>query len=139
MQCLQVQLILALLCHGLQIWTQCGLGNRFGVIVILLLTLDERPDIDRRDNPRLKTQATQRAAHKVRTETRLHPDHTPWQSLEGFAQRETLDLLPQHQITLRIEPNQMKDVLAYVDADHRQVRMVFGFTYVHNCFSFCFR
>ncbi|MEW9920476.1 transposase [Marimonas sp. MJW-29] len=39
---------------------------------------------------------------------------------------------------LRIETNQMKDVLADVDANHRQVRKVFGFTCAHDCFSFCF-
>ena len=67
-------------------WTQRSLGNRFGVIVVVLLPLDERSDIDSRDDPRLKTQAAQCTAHKVGTQTRLHPNHTLWQSLEGFAQ-----------------------------------------------------
>ena len=57
MQRLQVQLILALLRHRLQVGSERSLGDRFSIIVVILLTFDERPDIDRWDDPRLKSQA----------------------------------------------------------------------------------
>ena len=42
MQCLQVQLILCLLANQFQIGAERGFGNSFRVVVIVLLTLNER-------------------------------------------------------------------------------------------------
>lgn len=79
----RIQLILALLRHGLQVRSKGGLGNRFGIIVIVLLTLDEWLDVNRRDDPRLKPQTSQRSADKMRAETRLHPNNASRQLLKG--------------------------------------------------------
>ncbi len=124
MSALQSTEILALLRHRLQVRSQRGLGNRFDVVVVILLPLDERSHVDRRDDPRFKSQTSQRSADKMRAETRLHPDHASRQGFKGGVQRQTLDPSSQDQSALRIEPNQMKDVLADVDANHRQVRKV---------------
>lgn len=59
MQGLKVELVLRLLAYDAQVGPQCGLCDRLGVVVVVLLSLDERLHIDRRDDPRLVTQLTQ--------------------------------------------------------------------------------
>ena len=56
MQCLQIQLLLRLLGNRFKIWAQCSFGNRLCIIVVVLLALVERLNINRRDDPRLKPQ-----------------------------------------------------------------------------------
>ena len=53
MQGLQVELILRLLLHDAQVGPQSRLGDGLGVVVVVLLALGERLDVDRRDDPRL--------------------------------------------------------------------------------------
>jgi hypothetical protein len=53
---LQIELVLALLFDPAQIRSQRCLGDRLGIIVIVLLPLDEGFDIDRRDDKRLMCQ-----------------------------------------------------------------------------------
>lgn len=59
MQGLKVELVLRLLAYDAQVGPQCGLCDCLGVVVVVLLSLDERLHIDRRDDPRLVTQLTQ--------------------------------------------------------------------------------
>ena len=54
---LQVELILALLLDEPQVRSQRRLGDRLGIVVVVLLPLHERLDVDRRDDPRLVPQA----------------------------------------------------------------------------------
>ena len=64
MEGLEVELVLRLLAYDAQIRPQCGLCDRLGIVVVVLLSLYERLHIDRRDDPRLVTQMTQRPVTK---------------------------------------------------------------------------
>jgi len=63
---LQVELILALLLDDTQVRSQRRLGNCLGIVVIVLLPLQERFDVNRRDDPRLVSQRAEHPADKVR-------------------------------------------------------------------------
>ena len=54
-------------------------------------------------------------------ETRLHRDDALRQLLKGGSQSQTLDLPAQDHLPGAVETDQMKPVLADVDADHRKV------------------
>ena len=71
---LQVELVLGLLAHDAQVRPQGGLGDRLGVVVVVLLALHERLHVDRRNDPRLVAQLAQRPADEVRAEARFHAD-----------------------------------------------------------------
>src|SRR5512142_2612506 len=92
MESLKIEFVLRLLAHGAQVRSQCGLSNRLGVIVIVLLPLHERLHVDRRDDLRLMAQLTQGSADKVCAEACLHADHTGWQLFKGIQERKALDL-----------------------------------------------
>ena len=74
MQSLQIELILRLLLHDTQVRAQSRLGDRLGVVVIVLLALGERLDVDRRDDARRVPEPAQRAADEVGAEACLEPD-----------------------------------------------------------------
>ena len=65
MQSLQIELILRLLLHDAQVGAQSRLGNGLGVVVVVLLTLRERLDVDCRDDARRVPEPSQRAADEV--------------------------------------------------------------------------
>ncbi len=76
MQGLQVELILCLFPNKLQIRPKSRLGNRLGVVVIVLLALDEGLDVDRRNNPRFVAQFAKCTADEMRTQTSFHANNT---------------------------------------------------------------
>ena len=56
---LKIELILRLLAYDTQVRPQGCFSNRLGVIVIVLLTLQERFDVNRRNDPRLMAELPQ--------------------------------------------------------------------------------
>ncbi len=77
MQCLQVELVLRLLWHAFEVRAQYRLGNRFGIVVVVLLPLVERLGVLGRDDARFKAKFAQRAADKMGTQARFQADDTP--------------------------------------------------------------
>jgi hypothetical protein len=69
---LQVELILALLLDDTQVRSQRRLGNCLGIVVVVLLPLQERFDVNRRDDPRLVPQRAEHPADEVRAQTVIH-------------------------------------------------------------------
>ena len=120
MEGLEVELVLRLLADDPQIRSQSGLRDRLGVVVVVLLPLYERLHIDRRDDPRLVTQLTQRPADKVGAEARLHADHARRQPFKGLQERQALDLATKSNLAVRAKTNNVEDFLADIDADRGQ-------------------
>ena len=52
MQRLQIELVLCLLPHDAQVGAQSRFGDRLGIVVVVLLALRERLDVDRRNDAR---------------------------------------------------------------------------------------
>jgi hypothetical protein len=65
----------------------------------------------------------------------LHTYDATRELLEGAGQGKTLDLLPHSTLAIRVEPNEMEDVLTGVDADDRERRGVMFGRRRHRCFS----
>ena len=127
---LQIELILALLLDEAQVRAQRRLGDGLGIVVVVLLSLHERLDIDRRDDPRLVAQGAQGPADKVRAQARLHADDARRQLLERICESQPLDLPAEGNLAVGAEPDEVKNLLADIDADDRQWRCVvsvFGF------------
>src|SRR5262249_35658576 len=120
MQGLEVELGLRLLAYDAQVRPRCGLGHCLGVVVVVLLSLDERLHIDRRDDPRLVTQLTQRPADKVGAKARFHADHARRQPPECLNQRQSLDLATESNLAVGAKTDNVEDFLADVDANRGQ-------------------
>src|SRR5690348_9638559 len=73
---LQIELVLAFLLHCTQVRPQRGLGNRLGIVVIVLLPFNERSDVDRWDDPRLMAQSAEHSADKMRAQASWRPPIT---------------------------------------------------------------
>jgi hypothetical protein len=109
----------ALLLDEPQVRSQRCFGDCLGIVVIVLLPLHEGFDVDRRDNPRLVPQRTQRPADKVRAQAGFHADDARRQLLEGVFESQSPDLPPQGNLPVDAEPDEVKHFLADVDADDR--------------------
>ena len=64
---LQVELVLALRLDEAQVRSQRRLGDGLGILVIVLLSLHERFDVDRRDDPRFVPQRAECPADEARS------------------------------------------------------------------------
>ena len=91
--------------------------DRLGVVVIVLLSLQDRFHVDRWDDPRFVAQAAQRAADEMGAQTRLHADDARRKPLEHADQRKSFDLPPQHDLAVCVEADDVEDVLPDIDAD----------------------
>src|SRR5580704_16567149 len=114
---LQVELVLALLRDEAQVRPQRCLGNRLGVVVIILLPLHERFDVDRRDDPRLVAQCAEHSADEVRALASFHADDTRRQLLERLFETLSLDLPAERNLPINTQSDDVKNLLADVDTD----------------------
>ena len=117
---LQVELVLGLLAYGVQIGSKSSLRDRFGIVVVVLLTLDEGPGILRRDDAWRMTEPAERSGDEMRAETRLHPDDASRQLLKCLDQRQSLDLPAEGDLASMIKADKVENVLADIDADDAQ-------------------
>ena len=122
MTCLQVELILALLLDKPQIRSQRCLGDRLGIVVIVLLPLHERLDVDCRNDPRLVPQRAQHPADKMRAQASFHADDARRQLFEDVAETQSLDPPSEGNLSVGSDADEVKYVLADVDADDRKWR-----------------
>ena len=111
MQRLQVQLILGLLADEFQVRAQRRLGDTFGIVVVVLLSLHEGLRVLSWNDPWLEIQFAQRTTDKVRAEARLHANYAARQLLERHNQCETFDLASQDDLAVRIEADDVKKSL----------------------------
>src|SRR5206468_86862 len=82
--------------------------------------LREGLHVDRRDDARRVSEPAQRAADEVGAEACLEPDDARRQLGELALQRQSLELLAQDNLPLRVEADDVENVLADVDADGRE-------------------
>src|SRR4029077_922549 len=108
---LQVELILALLLDDAQVRSQRRLGDGLGIVVVVLLPLQEGLDVDRRDNPRLVSQCPQRPADEMRAQTSFHADDARRQLLERVRETQSLDLPSEGNLPVDAEPDDVKNLL----------------------------
>jgi hypothetical protein len=78
-------------------------------------------------------QLPQRPTDKMRAEASLHADDARRQLLEGIDKRQTLDLPAEGNTSIRAEADNVKDLLANVDADGSKSG-VWG-SRLYGCFS----
>ena len=69
---LQIKLVLALFLNRAQLRPQRGLGDCLRIVVVVLLALHERSDVNRGDDPRLVAQSAEHSADKMRTQAGFH-------------------------------------------------------------------
>src|SRR4051794_38763821 len=132
---LQIELVLALLLDQAQVRAQGRLGDCLGVVVVVLLPFQERFDVDRRDDPRLVPQGPQRPADKMRAQAGFHADDTSGPLLERPFEIQPPDLLAKSNLPVGPEPDQVKNLLADIDADDGQWRCRGLRVWFHRCFS----
>jgi hypothetical protein len=89
---LQIELVLALLLHDAQVRSQRCFSDRLGIIVIVLLSLHERFNVDRRDDPRLMSQRAEYSADEVRAQAGFHTNNARWQLLKRVFETQSPDL-----------------------------------------------
>src|SRR4051812_29357927 len=105
------------------------------IVVVVLLSLQEGFDIDRWDDPRLVPQRAQPPTDKGRAQAGFHANNTGRQLLKRLFQIQPPDLLAKSNLPVGPEPDEMKNLLANVDADHRQWRRRCLRTGLHRCSS----
>src|SRR5262245_40973454 len=132
---LQIELVLAFLLHRTQVRPQRGLGNRLGIVVIVLLPFNERSDVDRWDDPRLVSQSAEHSADKMRAQTSFHANDTRWQLLERVFETESSDLLTKGDLPIDTQSDDVKNLLADIDTDDRERRGTKVLLRLHCCFS----
>src|SRR6516165_9412656 len=86
-----------------------------GVAVVVLVSLEGRLHVLRRDQTRIVTKSCNLSCNKMRAGTGFHPDQAAWDVAEPPSKLMTGYLLPQNNRTALVEPNQMERVLADVD------------------------
>jgi len=117
---LQVELILALLLDNTQVRSQRRLADCLGIVVVVFLPLQERFDVDRWDDPWLVSQGAEHSADEVRAQAGFHADDARWQPLERVFETQSPDLPPEGNLPVDAQPDEVKNLLADVDADDRQ-------------------
>jgi hypothetical protein len=117
---LQIKLILRLLADDAQVRPQGRLSDGFRVIVIVLLPLHERLDVDRRNDPRFMAERSQRPAHEMRAEAGFHANDAGRQFLECRHKVQTLDFSAKRNLSIGRKTDDMKNIFADVDANRCQ-------------------
>jgi hypothetical protein len=132
---LQVELVLALLLDDTQVGPQRRLGDCLGIVVVVLLPLQEWFDVDRGDDPRLVSQSTEHPADEVRAHASLHADGAWSQLLERIFETQSPDLPAEGDLPIDTKPDQVKNFLADVDADDRPGTLCWIPFSASSCFS----
>jgi len=118
MQRLEVELIGGLRRHELHRWTLHGFGDCLRVAEVILLSLRVRPNILRRHQPGIVAKRLELATEVMRTNTGLHADQARRHIDKACFDLTTRPLLTKHNGTAPIQADDVKRVLADIDADH---------------------
>src|SRR5262249_9465158 len=93
----------------------------FGVAIVILVVLEERLHVLRRDEAYLMTKGFEWPADMVRSRTGLHADQTGWNIGEPPFELSARDSQLQDDCAAPVEANQVEGVLANINADRRDV------------------
>src|SRR5271165_7105892 len=121
MQGLHVELVLALQFDKAHRRPGHRLCDPLGVAIVVLLRLDVGPDIFGRHQPNVVAVGGEHAAEMMSPAAGLHPDNARRKLLRQSNQRLPPYLATHHNRAGRIQPNHAADVLAEVDAEHRDI------------------
>ena len=124
MASLEIELLWRLLLYELEVRPQGCFGNGLGIIVVILLPLRERFDVDRRDDPGLKAKGAQTPADKVGTEAGFHAHNAARQRLENRFERQSPELAAQDDFPAEIKSYDVKNVFPDIDADRLQRKLI---------------
>src|SRR6516165_7637639 len=117
MQCQQIHLLRRLDRHKLHGRSLHRFRDCLGVAVVVLVSLEERLHVLRRDQTHIVTKSCNLSCDKMRAGTGFHPDQAARDVAEPPSKLMTGYLLLQNNRTALVEPNQMERVLTNVDAD----------------------
>jgi hypothetical protein len=117
MQRLQVELVARLDGHELHRRPLHRLGDRFGIVEVVLLTFGIGAHVSRRHQPSLMPQTDQLAGKMVRPDASLHADEAGRQIGEAALDLAARPLLPQHDAAVAVMADDVERVLADMDAD----------------------
>ena len=121
MQGLHVELVLALQFDKAHRRPGHRLRDSLGVAIVVLLRLDVGPDIFGRHQPDIMAVSGEHTAQMMGAAAGLHPDNARRELLRQSNQRLAPYLATHHNRAGRIQPNHAADVLAEVDAKHRDI------------------
>ena len=121
MKRLHVELVLALQFDKAHRRPGRRLRDPLGVAIVVLLGLDVGPDIFGRHQPDIVAVGGEHAAEMMSPATGLHPDNARRKLLRQSNQRLPPHLATHHNRAGRIQPNHAADVLAEVDAKHKDI------------------
>ncbi len=117
-QALHVELRLALQLDEAHGRAGCGLGNRLGIPLVVLLRLDVGLDVLWRHEPDLVSLLTQDAAEMVSAATRLHRHRAGRQLGAEPDNAVASELSPQDDTARLVETRDAAAVLAEIDTQH---------------------
>ncbi|MGY3488097.1 hypothetical protein ACVW1C_005980 [Bradyrhizobium sp. USDA 4011] len=105
-----------------------GLGNRFGIIEVVLLSLAVGADVFGRHQPGIVTKRCEFAVQVMCADARFHADEATRHIGESCFYLATRPLLPQHDGAARIVAHDVVRVFADIDANHgdRSIRCRHG-------------
>ena len=115
----QVHLLRRLDAHEVHGRALHGLGNRFGIPVVVLVPLEERLDVLRRDQAHVMAERLQLPADVVGARAGLHADQAARDIGQPAFELAARDLLLQHNRAALVEADEVERGLADVDADRR--------------------
>jgi hypothetical protein len=98
-----------------------GFANRFGIQQIILLRLDERLHVLRRDQSHVVSLRGQNPSEVVRATAGFHPHETGRKVRQRSNQLRPRALSPNDNPAARIKPDEVNAVLADVNADRRNL------------------
>ena len=121
MKRLHIELVLALQFDKAHRRPRRRLRDPLGVAIVVLLRLDVGPDIFGRHQPHVVAVSGEHAAEMMGAAAGLHPDNARRKLLRQRDQRLASHPAPHHNRAGRVKPNHAADVLAEVDAKHRDI------------------
>jgi hypothetical protein len=91
--------------------------NRLGIAVVVLVPLEERLDVLRRDQTNIVSKRCELAGDVMRSRTRFHADQAAWNVSEPALKLSARAFQLQNDRPTLIEADKMENILAKVDAD----------------------
>src|SRR5262249_337908 len=98
-----------------------GFGDCFGIPIVVLVALEERLHVLRRDQSHVMTEGFELPADMVRSRTGLHADQTAWNIGDPPLELTARDLQLEGDRTAPVEADEVEGILAKINADRRDV------------------
>src|SRR5260370_12046598 len=108
MQSREVHLLRRLDRHEAHCWSLHGFGNRLGIAIVVLVPLQERLPVLRRDQTNIMSKRCELAADVLSARTGLHADQADRNVYEPPLELTARDLLSQNDRPALIDPDQLR-------------------------------